>query len=455
MSEHANQSENRQAPIASTPLARICGPPNPEETSGAASLPSGTPACVGGKYIPEALIGEGGNGRVFRARGRVDGAHYALKIVDLWNASADVDPEKLRKRIRREAQALAQVNSPHVLHLVDFIEIDSRNIALVMELSEGPTLEQVMRREGRLQTDRVLSLVAQIADACFEVHRQEIIHRDLKPSNIILEQTQDGEDFVYLLDFGTSRASGSTHLTGNFLGTPAYASPEQYGGRSGDHRTDIYTLGAVLFHLLTGRPPFCGEDIYELMRMHIDKPAPSIHEVDSERSYPEALDKLVRRMMAKRPEKRLNSMLEVAGALRAIGQRMSREAEDDTGAETLSSSAPSTAFLPDKTGSTCEIAGPRPSTNLQPENVRRTCRGADGQVIAEVNRQGTLKVWDVSHDQPSLMWTAQPPEVDRLEISQDSYLLAVIDSEGMATLYSTVDGHILATQPAEALEGRF
>ncbi len=260
-----------------------------------------TPLAVGaqlGPYRIEGLLGEGGMGRVYRARDTRLGRMVALKIAH----------ERFSSRFEREARAISSLNHPHVCTLHDV----GPNY-LVMELLEGETLAAHLKR-GALPVDQVLRYGAQIADALNAAHRKGITHRDLKPANIVLTGPK-GRPGVKVLDFGLAKidkgaenASGCTlpsteTVEGGILGTLPYMAPEQLQGRGTDARSDIFSLGSVLYELLTGRRAFEGSDSASITAAILkEEPPPLTAPLASG-----ALARLVRKCLAKDPDERWQS----------------------------------------------------------------------------------------------------------------------------------------------------
>src|SRR5262250_1713298 len=226
-----------------------------------------------GLYEVQSALGAGGMGEVYRAKDTKLGRDVALKILP---ASFTNDPERVA-RFRREAQVLASLNHPHIAQIYGLEEANGTHF-LVLELVDGESLDNRIAR-GRIPVDEALGIAKQIAEALEAAHEKGIIHRDLKPANIAL--TNDGQ--VKVLDFGLAKAveatSGSVDAmnsptitspvmmtgVGVILGTAAYMAPEQAKGRAADKRSDIWAFGCVLFEMLTGKRPFDGEDVTDVL----------------------------------------------------------------------------------------------------------------------------------------------------------------------------------------------
>ncbi|WP_067459464.1 serine/threonine-protein kinase [Actinomadura macra] len=252
---------------------------------------------LGGRYRMERSLGRGGMGEVWRALDLRLERPVAVKLLPL---SDDTDPA-LVARFRREAQLAAGLQHPGITVVHD-IDQDGPLLFLVMELLTGRDLRRVLAEHpGGLPFARAVHIVAQVASALGAAHTRGVVHRDVKPSNLI---EADG-GWTKICDFGIARfAESSTNLTGNSsLGTPVYMAPEQFEGHAVDGRTDLYSLGCVLFELLTGRPPFpSGKGLSVLLyhHLHISPDDPRMIRPD----LPAELCELVLDLLAKRPDDR-------------------------------------------------------------------------------------------------------------------------------------------------------
>jgi serine/threonine-protein kinase len=251
-------------------------------------------------------IGSGGMGHVYRGRDLILDRVVAVKVLP---AELARDAGAVR-RFGREARAVARLSHPGIVTVFDAGVADGAPF-IVMEFVEGRTLAEVLRHEGRLTPSRAAAIVAAIADALADAHASGVVHRDIKPGNVML--VAGGE--VRVMDFGIALPlDADATVTRAALGTPSYASPEQASGEPTDARSDVYALGAVLYELLTGGPPFQSDSALGVLAMHQgtvpDRPsshAPGI---------PPALDGVVATALAKRPEDRYPSASAMAGALR-------------------------------------------------------------------------------------------------------------------------------------------
>src|SRR5262245_20309182 len=204
-------------------------------------------------FILESLLAEGSTGRVYAARDAEHGRRVAVKVLDPGLAA----DERFRSRFLRESRIAAELDEPHLVPTIASGESNGV-LYLAMEYVDGPDLREVIRAEGRLEPERALSIVAQVAEALDHAHSAGLVHRDVKPGNILLS-TDTGGERAYVCDFGLARhVTSASSLTGDrgFVGTIDYVPPEQIEGGTIDGRADVYALGCVLFECLAGRKPF-------------------------------------------------------------------------------------------------------------------------------------------------------------------------------------------------------
>jgi serine/threonine protein kinase len=260
-----------------------------------------------GRYRLIELLGRGGMGEVWRAFDTVTKRTVAIKVL---TAQLGHDDE-FAQRFRREAEAAAGLNSPHVIPIYDYGEIEDR-LFVSMRLVEGRDLAGVLA-EGPLEPARAVNIIGQVAKALHAAHKVGLIHRDVKPSNILLDE----DDFAYLIDFGIARALDETRLTksGNTIGTFAYIAPERLHGRAEeDGRVDIYSLACVLYEALTGKQPFAGDTTPRLIAAHLNEPPPRPSITRPE--VPAPVDDVIATGMAKDPDRRYATTVELATAAR-------------------------------------------------------------------------------------------------------------------------------------------
>ena len=259
-----------------------------------------------GRYRLIELLGRGGMGEVWRAYDTTMDRVVALKLL-LPNVADDPVYEE---RFRREAHAAAGLDEPHVVPIHDFGEIDGR-LYVTMRLLKGRDLA-TMLADGPLAPARAIWIIEQIASALHAAHEIGLVHRDVKPSNILVAK----DDFAYLIDFGIARAAGETGLTtaGAAIGTWAYMSPERLNTGYADARADIYALACVLYEALTGQRPFPGDTLEQQIVGHLTTPPPRPSALQP--GVPEGLDAVIARGMAKDPDRRYATTVELARAAR-------------------------------------------------------------------------------------------------------------------------------------------
>ena len=267
------------------------------------------------KYRIEELINEGGMGAVYRGTHVLMDKTVAVKVLHPALAADD----KIVARFSREARAASRISHPHALNVTDFGESDNGIVFLVMEYLKGETLKEVIHSEGPMPLARVIEIIRQICGALEAAHTEGVVHRDLKSDNIMLVDVGSG-DWAKVLDFGiakiTEKVGQDTALTAPnlIIGTPQYMSPEQCSQAAEiDSRSDIYSLGIILYEMLVGHVPFTGESPTAIMMKHLQDPPPSI--LEKRKDLPAAVGRVVTRAMAKRPEDRFQTVSELSEEL--------------------------------------------------------------------------------------------------------------------------------------------
>jgi HD-like signal output (HDOD) protein len=292
----------------------------PDGGDGGASGPGLLGATLG-NYRISRLLGQGGMGSVYLAEHVLIGRQVAIKVLDPQIAG---HPDVV-SRFFVEARAVNEIRHPNIVDVTD-LGTHAGQPFIVMEYLAGETLEARLERAGRLSDEETVRIARQVASALGAAHERGLVHRDLKPANIMLRDHPDYPDFVKVLDFGIAKLLGATgapvaHHTevGTLLGTPAYMSPEQcLGDMQLDHRSDVYSLGVILFLMLAGRLPFDHNATGRLILAHVHQPAPAVTELRPD--VTPALAALVARALAKRPGDRFGSMKEMRAALeQALG----------------------------------------------------------------------------------------------------------------------------------------
>jgi eukaryotic-like serine/threonine-protein kinase len=288
---------------------------------------------VAGRFTVLSKIGAGSMGAVYRARQEAVGRDVAIKIVRPERA---YDAET-KARFEREARATSQLVSPHTVTVFDFGEAEDGSWFLAMELLAGETLGDRLRRIGRLSIPESVRIAREALKSLAEAHAKGIVHRDLKPDNLFLQELP-GEagvpptEIVKVLDFGIAklvrdekRVDQLETQAGTVFGTPRYMSPEQAQGTTLDNRSDLYSLGVILYQMLSGRAPFVDEDAVVVMARHIKEEPPRFASIAPELAILPVLESVVRRVLSKHPDDRppsaelfiaeLDAALEQAGVL--------------------------------------------------------------------------------------------------------------------------------------------
>ena len=270
-----------------------------------------TPGLIGrlGRFDIQKVIGRGGMGVVLRATDPDLSRDVAIKILDPQLASNDL----ARQRFCREARAAAAVHNDNLVAVYQVDEDGPSGLPyLVMQLVDGESLEQRLKRVGRLTPAEAIKLGAQAAAGLAAAHAHGLIHRDIKPGNILIER---GTDKVRLTDFGLARAAEDLKLTrtGFVAGTPLYMAPEQARGDDTDHRADLFSLGSVLYEALAGRPPFDGKTPLAVLRRVSDEAHPRLRRLNKD--VPEWLEDVIDQLLAKAPDERFQTAAEVADLL--------------------------------------------------------------------------------------------------------------------------------------------
>ncbi|MCA8925947.1 MAG: serine/threonine protein kinase, partial [Planctomycetes bacterium] len=276
-----------------------------------------------GDYAIEAKLGEGGMGAVFRARDKVLGQLFALKVMH----PALAQNAQVRERFKREARAALEFVHPNAIPTRACREAPGGLLYIVLDYSPGRSLRQILIDNGRLSVERSLGIVRQALLCLSEAHAKGIIHRDLKPENMMIEVDESGEDFVRVCDFGLAKlldtpagAEGEESLTGQqAIGTPHYMSPEQAGGEPIDNRTDLYALGAMLYELLTGSKMFHAESTLQILRAQITRVPTPVRERTPEAGIPPEVEAIVSQAISKEKDDRFQNADQFIHAIDSLG----------------------------------------------------------------------------------------------------------------------------------------
>lgn len=334
------------------------------------------------RYLLDRFLGGGASGEVYRAVDRKLDRPFALKIVEFGrDAESETRDEEVR-RYRNEVRALSRLRNPHVINIYESFELERHTSGLLTEYVDGATLGEMIEAEGSLPFRRAVKIIRQVSNGLHEAHEQGVIHRDLKPGNVMIEELPAAGYFARILDFGLVRMVDDASQTDGFRGTPLYAAPEQCRPEMDvDRRADVYGLGCVMFHALTGRPPFQGNDAIEVIESHTTDEPPTLSESSSDTEIPSRLDGLMDEMLRKNPESRPDSLGRVIEVLDEVAAQ--RESDPETFSEgmgetttveplgeqstigTIEETEAETAPEPDETGTWSTQDGGLPAELLQ------------------------------------------------------------------------------------------
>jgi serine/threonine protein kinase len=348
------------------------------------------------KYEILDQIGIGGMGVVYRGRHLTFNEMCAIKVV---NEGVAGDSNFLQ-RFQTEAVVTRKLRHPNAVRVDDFDYTDDGRPFIVMELVEGKNIGEVLLEQGPFAVGRALRIVTQAAQALGVAHQLGVVHRDIKPGNILLTRDEQGQETAKVLDFGIAKlreaaggdgkSSGMT-MTGMLVGTPLYMSPEQFMGKKGgeiDGRTDIYSLGVVLYQMVTGQAPFDGDTLYSLMMQHMEGNVKPPHERVPELHLPEALSQVILKAIDKSRDERFQTAEEFIAAMDQVAA-LGAPWED---AVVESSPSPSSRVVPApiinvRTGpsTTAPLVPPGPKTT--PATKPRT-----GSIAATVRAEAPAKV---------------------------------------------------------------
>lgn len=278
-----------------------------------------------GKYSIQDRIGSGGMGVVYRCNQVFIGKDMAIKTLNQSSMS-----DEAVQRFQTEAKAAGSLSHPNLVSVYDFGVTEGGTPYMVMDFVPGKTLQDVLFAHGQIALETVLDIFIQCADGLAHAHENGVYHRDIKPSNIVLLQEENvGPGSIRILDFGIAKIAANSSQTqeltktGMVIGSPLYMSPEQSIGKRVDARTDIYSLGCVLFECLCGAPPFQGDTVIETLMLHQTEAPKTLREASLGREFPPRLQELVSAMMAKIADDRIDSMRSVCQELARIRDSIS------------------------------------------------------------------------------------------------------------------------------------
>ncbi|MBX3150171.1 protein kinase [Candidatus Obscuribacterales bacterium] len=273
-------------------------------------------------------VGRGGMSAVYKGIHELMDRTVAIKVLLPQLVSDQISI----KRFQQEAQAASHLQHPNVITVYDYGFVASGQPYLVMDFLEGESLADIIRRDKQVPVKRMIPIFMQACEALEHAHQKGVIHRDLKSSNIMLIDFEGKKDFVKVVDFGiaklmpsSGKQSQNLTQTGEVFGSPIYMSPEQCMAQSLDARSDIYSMGAMMYESLTGQPPLMGNSIIDTMQMHMSTPPKPFRESRPDLDIPEALERVVLKALAKKPEQRYQSMQELRDAMEGVSKLLDKE----------------------------------------------------------------------------------------------------------------------------------
>ena len=258
---------------------------------------------INDRYEIEKLIGEGGMANVYLAHDTILDREVAVKVLR-GDLAGD---EKFVRRFQREALNASSLSHPNIVEIYD-VDEDDGNFFIVMEYIEGKTLKQLIRKRGVLTLPETIDIMLQLIDALAVAHDSYIIHRDIKPQNIMIKES----GLVKITDFGIATALNSAQLTqtNSVMGSVHYLPPEQASGKGSTIRSDIYSLGIMMFEMLTGRVPYKGDSAVEIALKHIKEPLPDVRKLNP--VVPQSVENIILKATAKNPKNRYRDVREMA-----------------------------------------------------------------------------------------------------------------------------------------------
>lgn len=331
------------------------------------------PANIG-KYERETILGSGGQGTVYLARDTALGRMVALKVVREDMAH---DPRS-QSSLLEEARAAARLNHPNIVTIYE-VASDGEQLYVAMELAPS-SLHHKMEAEGALHYSQVIAIASDICQALQHCHDNHIIHKDIKPQNILL--TKEGQP--KLTDFGLARPPQTTAMRTSIGGTAYYSSPEQIAARSVEASSDIYSLGVVIYHMLTGQQPFTGDSEWEILNGHMNDPVPTI---DPSLGVPRRLEEVVRRSMEKRPADRFTNARDMALNLQMILQNPPNSGRSSGNQSSTTPKAPLTGLIDTSTEDTFS---PREIRSESPQYPRKDSYSRPRSAYSPLSRIGRM-----------------------------------------------------------------
>ena len=326
-----------------------------------------------GRYEAKRLLGEGGMGRVYLARQLDLGREVVIKVMH-EHIAAD---NKFRDRFQRETLLMARFHHPGAVTLYDATLNDPNGPCIVMEYVKGVNLETLLAKNGRMSAPRVGRIIGELCEVLQAAHDEGIIHRDLKPANLMIMDPDTPRERIKVMDFGLAKLIESdslrkvTDTNVDFaVGTPGYICPEQVRGEEMDNRGDLYSVGVMMFELLTGRLPFTGPSSMDILLAHATEPPPTFAEIGLSGWVPREVEYLVYDCLAKDPEDRPQTARELAERFDTALDRAQAKIDSNAGRPGLSGSSGGRPGLPPPSGERHNPTTPSAPTAVHPAPVR-------------------------------------------------------------------------------------
>lgn len=371
------------------------------------------------KYEIISHLGSGAMGAVYKARHKLLNKEVAIKVLQ----SANLDDEVKKKRFMREARAQGGLTHKNIAAVHDVGLTANDQPFFVMDLLKGESLEEQLERQKSLDCDEFINIFEQVARGLQHAHSKSIVHRDIKPSNIMLVKSEDGDLVVQVVDFGIAVIDESdvSKLTreGYIVGTPHYMSPEQIEGKKLDARSDVYSLGCVMFEALTGNPPFQGINAPATMALHIAQKPEHITSFKTKSPLPSELADLVMRCIEKNPDKRLGTAKEVSAQLHSIKAAESARGKQKNIPQASAEDDLAGAGKGHRSNPAHAPAVEVPSDN-QPITLKPAEKSADKLTDAKVAEKIELKVGEPREKSADKAEGSQGQNKDSKEQSKDS-----------------------------------
>ncbi|MFA6032554.1 MAG: protein kinase [Myxococcota bacterium] len=386
--------------VAQTPTVKVVPPPGqaPVMTAPPQKVDPLIGTILDERYRLISQLGEGGMGTVYLAQHTTLQRNLAVKVL-LSEIASDGDAVA---RFKDEARATSQIGHENIIEVTDFGRTPSGSFYFVMEYLPGINLAEMIVREKLFSPQRAMNIAGQIAAALAAAHKCGIVHRDLKPENIHLTKKGDATDFVKVLDFGIAKiksmktgGSARRTTTGMILGTPAFMSPEQAAGGTIDARTDMYSLGVIMYEMTTGRIPFDSENPVNILLMHQTHPPAPPRSIKPE--IPVSVEHVILRCLAKLPEHRYQTMEELETAIKAAETERPAVRDDSS-------------YLPSKSLTNDEIDRNRSKLFMDPNEVWYDQPNGHGRPTKQAGTSPAAAKSQGTQSQAGQSQTEQPPQ---------------------------------------------